>query len=89
MLHDSQLPQFLWGEALNYAVYVNNRTWTQSLKDSTPFKTLTGSKPDLSNMHPWGAKVWVHDTGGTKLDGRAKLGQWVGFDEESAAHRVY
>jgi len=89
MLHDSQLPRFLWGEALNYAVYVKNRTWTRSLKDSTPFETLTGSKPNLSNMHPWGAKVWVHDTGGTKLDGRAKLGRWVGFDEESAAHRVY
>ncbi len=28
MLHDSQLLKFLWGEALNYAVYLKNRTWT-------------------------------------------------------------
>jgi hypothetical protein len=28
MLHKSQLPRSLWGEALMHAVYVKNRTWT-------------------------------------------------------------
>jgi len=50
---------------------------------------LTGSKPDISNLRTWGQKVWVHDTKGTKLDGRAKEGYWVGIDEESRAHRIY
>ncbi len=49
----------------------------------TPYEALTGRKPDLSNLHPWGTRVWVHTTGGSKLDGRAKEGRWVGFDEES------
>ncbi|KAJ3739968.1 hypothetical protein DFH05DRAFT_1406248, partial [Lentinula detonsa] len=31
----------------------------------------------------------VHDISGSKLDGRATEGRWVGFDEESCAHRVY
>jgi hypothetical protein len=26
---------------------------------------------------------------GTKLDGRAGIGRWLGFDEESNAHRIY
>lgn len=89
MLHDSQLPKFLWGEALNHAVYLKNRTWTRALKGTTPFEILTGSKPNLSTLHPWGSRVWVHDTSGSKLDGRAKEGYWVGFDEESRAHRIY
>ena len=33
--------------------------------------------------------MWVHDTAGTKLDGRVKEGRWVGFDKESKAHRIY
>ncbi len=55
----------------------------------TPYEALTGRKPDLSNLHPWGTRVWVHTTGGSKLDGRAKEGRWVGFDEESKGHRIY
>ncbi|KAF9556270.1 hypothetical protein CPC08DRAFT_641748, partial [Agrocybe pediades] len=89
MLHESGLPKFLWGEAVQHAVYIKNRTWTRALPDTTPYEILHKSKPDMSNMHPWGCKVWVHDTGGSKLDGRAKEGRWVGFDEESHGHRIY
>ena len=31
----------------------------------------------------------MHDKGGSKLDGRAKEGRWVGFDDESKAHQIY
>jgi len=89
MLHASGLPKFLWGEALMHSVYIKNRTWTRYLISTTPYEVLYGSKPDLSNLHPWGCKVWVHDTNGTKLDGRMKEGRWVGFDKESKAHRIY
>ena len=89
LLHESGLPHFLWGEALHHVIYLKNRTWTKSLPDATPHEILTGKKPDLSNLHPWGTRVWVHDTKGSKLDGRAKEGRWVGFDEESRGHRIY
>ena len=32
---------------------------------------------------------WVHDNSGTKLDGHAKEGCWVGFNEQSKQSRVY
>lgn len=57
MLHASGLPKFLWGEALMHSVYIKNRTWTRYLNKSTPYEVLYGSKPDLSNLHPWGCKV--------------------------------
>ncbi|KAJ3985212.1 hypothetical protein F5890DRAFT_1409861, partial [Lentinula detonsa] len=62
---------------------------THVLGNITPHEVLLGVKPNLSNLHPWGCRVRVHNTSGTKLDGRATEGRWVGFDEESYAHCVY
>jgi len=90
MLHHSGLPKFLWGEAILHAVWLKNRTSTRALKNLTPFEALTGKKPDLSNLPEWGMKVWVHDDGNSKLEGRSKIGRWVGFDVDSThAHRIY
>ena len=90
MLHDSRLPKFLWGEAAKHAVYLKNRTWTRTLGNTTPFKVLTGKKPNLANLHPWGCKVRVHDMGGSKLDRRLKIGRWMGFDKETGdGHRIF
>jgi hypothetical protein len=89
LLYKTGLPKFLWGKALLHVVYLKNRTWTRASPNATPHEILTGKKPDLSNIHPWGARVWVHDAKGSKLDGRAKERRWVGFDEESRGHCIY
>src|SRR6202522_895751 len=90
MLHDSDLPHFLWAEATKHAVYLKNRTWTRTLGDTTPFENLTGIKPDLSKIHPWGCKVCVHDASGSKLDGRSRIGRWMGLDKETSdGHHIY
>ena len=34
-------------------------------------------------------KVWVHDSSGTKLDSRSRIGRWIGFEEASNAHRIF
>ena len=31
----------------------------------------------------------MHTLGGSKLDGQAVEGQWVGFDLDSSGHRIY
>ncbi|KAJ3489198.1 hypothetical protein NLJ89_g11551 [Agrocybe chaxingu] len=90
MLHESGLPRFLWGDAIMHAVWLKNRTSTRALDNMTPYEALTGKKPDLANLPEWGCKVWVHDAGNGKLEGRSKVGQWVGFDQDSThAHRIY
>lgn len=89
MLHDSGLPKYLWGEAVQHATYLKNRSPMRALDDTTPYEVFEGTKPDLSNLVPWGSRVHVHDTSGSKLDARAAIGHWVGFDQESRAHRVY
>ena len=90
MLHESGLPKFLWAEATAHAVYLKNRTWTRTIGETTPFELLNGHKPNLKSLHPWGCKVRVHDDTGSKLDGRSKIGRWMGFDLETKdGHRVY
>ena len=90
MLHDSNLPKFLWAEATAHAVYLKNRTWTRTIGETTPFEILHGYKPNIKSLHPWGCKVRVHDDSGSKLDGRSKIGRWMGFDAETKdGHRVY
>lgn len=44
----------------------------------------------MAGLQPWGCKVQVHDTAGSKLDGRSKIGRWVGFDPKTKeGHCVY
>ena len=89
MLHASQLLKFLWGEAVKHAVYLKNRTSTKSLNGKTPYEVYFGKKPNITNLHEFGCKVWVHDTSGSKLDSRSEISRWVGFDKMSNGHRVY
>jgi hypothetical protein len=89
MLHASGLPKFLWGEAAKHAVYLKNCTPTTALGEQTPFEAFFEKKPNLEGLHEFGAKVWVHDANGSKLDGRSNIGCWVGFDETSSGHRIY
>ena len=89
-LHSSALPKFLWGEAVKHAVWLKNRTATHALPNGkTPYKMLYGKKPNLAGLREWGTKVWVHDDSGTKLDGRSRIGRWIGFEEVSNAHRIF
>src|SRR5882724_9737193 len=89
MLHSAQLPKYLWGEALMHAVWLKNRTSTKALADSTPLESLTSIKPDMSSLQEWGRRILVHDSTNSKLDGRAKVGKWVGYDTENRASRIY
>jgi hypothetical protein len=90
MLHDSGLPKFLWAEAVSHAIYLRNRTWTRAIGNATPYELLNGRKPNLDHLQPWGCQVRVHDAGGSKLDGRSRVGRWVGFDPDTKdGHRIY
>lgn len=44
------LPLQLWAEAVNYMVYVLNRSLSTVYHLKNPFETWYGSKPDISNL---------------------------------------
>ena len=90
MRHDSRLPKYLWGEAVNFATWLKNCTSTRALGNVTPYERLYGNKPNLAGVPEWGQRVWVHDDSGSKLDARAIEGHWVGYDKDSThTHRIY
>ena len=45
--------------------------------------------PHLDNIHEFGTAVYVKDLKARKLDARAKLGRFVGYDSESKGFRIY
>ncbi|EIW54230.1 uncharacterized protein TRAVEDRAFT_103940, partial [Trametes versicolor FP-101664 SS1] len=55
----------------------------------TPYECFWNYVPDLLRLHPWGCEVRVHSPGGSKSSSRAVITRWVGFDEETDAHRIY
>ena len=89
MLHTAQLPKSLWGEVLMHTTWLKNRTSTKALVNTTPFEALTGTKPNLSELHEWGQKVSIHNPANSKLGSQVKDRRWVGFDPESKGLRVY
>ena len=86
----ADLPKFLWVEAARFVVWLKNRSLTRLLGTATPYERLTGRKPNLAGVPEWGQRVWVHDSSGTKLEARAEVARWVGYDSDSThAHRIY
>ena len=59
LLHASELPRFLWGEAARHVVWLMNRTSTKAVDGMTPYEATFGKKPDLRNVHEWGERVWI------------------------------
>jgi len=60
MLHDQALTKFLWGEAANTAVYVQNRCPHQALDFKTPKEVFIGKKPSVSHFRIFGCPVYFH-----------------------------
>lgn len=60
MLHDQKLPKFLWGEAANTVVYVQNRTPYQDLESKTLEEVFTGKRPEVSHLRIFGYSVYFH-----------------------------
>jgi transposase InsO family protein len=91
MLHDQGLPMHLWAEACNTAVYVQNRCPYRALGMSTPEKSFTGKKPDISHFKIFASFVYVHVTKDSrkKLEPIAEVGIFLGYTETPHNYRLY
>ena len=57
MLHDQDLPMYLWEEAARAAVYVQNKMPHQVVGNKTPEELFTGKKPEVSHLRTFGCPV--------------------------------
>ena len=59
-LIESKLPYEFWPFAVNYATYTLNRLPTQRINWKTPFEAWSGTKPNITNMRPFGCTAYAH-----------------------------
>ena len=91
MLYDQGLLKFLWGEASNTTVYVQNRCPHSALDSKTPEEVFSGKKPDVAHFRVFGSPVYFHvpKEKRSKLDDSRKKRMFVGYSETSKAYRIY
>jgi hypothetical protein len=79
----------LWEEAMRHFTWVQNRSPAQALNRKTPYKMKHKRKPHLDGIREFGVAAYVKDLRARKLDPRAQVGCFVGYDSESKGYRIY
>lgn len=89
-LKTMNVPDVLWGQAVNHAVYVLNRVCTKALKDTTPYEMWTGRKPHVGHLRVFGCTghMKIAKNHLKKLDDRSKRVVYLGIEKGSEAHRL-
>jgi hypothetical protein len=92
MICGQDLPEFLWEPAIVHAAYLQNRAYTRTLQDKTPYEAWFKKKPDMTHLREFGAPVWVLLQGQhveRKLLPRSKRRAYIGFEDGSQAVKYY
>ena len=85
------LPSFLWGEAVNTAIYNLNRCPTKVVEGKTPYEAWTGNKSNISHLRVFGCEAfsYIVSERRKKLDKRAEKCIFVGYDNQHRGYRLY
>jgi hypothetical protein len=97
MLHHAMAPVELWGEAALTAVYLRNLVGVQAGHKETanqrwyPRKDTTLMVEKVDHLRTWGCDAWVHVplADRTKLEAKAVLCIFIGYEESSLGYRFY
>ena len=74
LLKSKRLPKEFWVEALQCAIYVQNRCPNAKLDDQTPQEAWSGQKPTISHLKVFSSVAYAHvpDQRRTKLEDKSK-----------------
>ncbi|CAJ2655081.1 unnamed protein product [Trifolium pratense] len=91
MLSGKGIPKKFWAEAVNWSVFVQNRSPTVAVKDMTPEEAWSGLKPAVHFFKVFGCIGYVHvsDAQRKKLDNKSVKCILLGISEESKAYKLY
>ena len=87
----SDLPLFLWAEAMNTAVHVINRTGPTKQAGKTTYELWYGKSTSIENFKVFSTECFVHipEKKRKKLNKKALKGLLVGYIENCKGYRVY
>ena len=90
MLLDADLPESYWHDALEYTAHLHNVIPTRALGDITPEEAWSGNKPDISRLHVFGTRAFVHipDTHRGKLAAKSLVCTFLGHAQNRRAYRL-
>jgi len=91
MLHDQSLPFFLWAEAYNTDVYLQNMSPHRVLGSKTPKEVFISKKPKVGHIRIFGCLTYSHvlEERRTKLESIAEKGILVGYSETNRVYCIY
>ena len=79
----------MWEEAMKHVTWLQNCTPSRAINGKTPYEMRHGKKPYMAGIQEFGAAAYVKDLDAGKLDARAQVGRFVGYDFESKGYRIY
>lgn len=85
------LPKSLWGEAVNTAAFVLNRTGRSKDSEKSPYEVWSGKSFDIHQLKPFGTPVYSHipKEKRQKWDSKGEKGVLVGYGETVKGFRIY
>ncbi|WVZ15284.1 hypothetical protein V8G54_012850 [Vigna mungo] len=91
MLKGKNMPKKFWAEAVQCAVYVQNRCPHAKLGEKTPQEIWSGVKPNVSHLKVFGSVAYgqVPSQHRTKLEDRSKKYIFIGYDKNSKAYKLF
>ncbi|KAI3736237.1 hypothetical protein L6452_15775 [Arctium lappa] len=91
MLSQSDLPLFLWAEAVSTACHTQNRSMIHRRFQKTPYQLINNRAPTIKYFHIFGCKYFVLNDRESlnKFSAKADEGIFIGYSSTSAAYRVY
>lgn len=90
MFHSQEgLPQSLWAEFINSAVYILNRTSNSGIPTKSPYELWFGKKPNIKHLRIIGSECYAHIPKGKrrKMEKKAVKGKLVGY--EFGGYRIW
>ncbi|KAI3685310.1 hypothetical protein L6452_34552 [Arctium lappa] len=91
MLNQSDLPLFLWAEAVSTACHTQNRSMIHRQFQKTPYALINNRTPTIKYFHVFGCKCFILNDRENlnKFSAKADEGIFVGYSSTSTAYRVY
>ncbi|CAL8998022.1 unnamed protein product [Prunus brigantina] len=91
MMIEKKIPLEFWAEAVNTAVYVQNRCPTKALDKKTPFEAYSGRKPGVKHLRVFGSLCYAHVPSHQrqKLDLASTRCIFLGYGSCEKGYRLY
>lgn len=91
MIHENNVPERFWAEALNTACYIINKVYVRKRTTKTLYELWKGKTPNLSYFHVFRCKCYIindKDHLG-KFDSKSDEKIFLGYSGSSTSFRVY